>query len=257
MTCLQQIQKALQAHLLSHDMAIKNHVKQPQEGKVIQRLAIYADAYRARLIGAMKEEFALLERLLKEDFINLIEAYIDQHPSHFISIAQFGQELPKFLQRKPDHQKPYLAELADLILMFNWAWAAASDDAYLTQSELVKIPEQDWPKIIFTLNPSTQFIHLNWNTLSIYEALQKQKKVPKPKTDKQICMIWRKERLPCYWVLSEAEHFVFRSFQERLDFSEICAQLHNYLDLPQAPWLVSLIARSIGEQLLIRPLNFS
>jgi Putative DNA-binding domain len=257
MTSLQQIQKALQAHLLNNDMAIKAHINRPQNGKLTQRLAIYADAYRARLISAMKQEFSLLVQWLKEDFITLIETYIDQNPSRFISIAQVGQDLPKFLQRNPDHQKPYLAELAELILMFNQAWAQISESAFLTQSELIEIPQQDWPRIIFTLNPSIQFIHLNWNTLSIYNALQKQQKVPKPKMDKKICMIWRKEQLPYYWVLSEAEHFVFRSFQERLDFSEICEQLHNGLDQPQAPWLVSLIARSIQEQLLIRPLKFS
>lgn len=63
-----------------------------------QRVKIYADAYFARLVEALEEDFPAVARLLGDRaFHRLCRAYLERHPSRSRSLNPLGRKLPEFL----------------------------------------------------------------------------------------------------------------------------------------------------------------
>ena len=63
-----------------------------------QRLGIYVDAYMARLVEALEEDFpALAQRLGQRAFHRLCRAYLERHPSRSRSLNPLGRKLPNVL----------------------------------------------------------------------------------------------------------------------------------------------------------------
>ena len=87
---------------------------------VATRLGIYAGAYGARLIEALKANYpALAELLGEEDFEALGAAYVRAHDSPFFSIRYYGDALAALSRRRTPTTRrcALLAELA------RWEWA--------------------------------------------------------------------------------------------------------------------------------------
>lgn len=64
-----------------------------------QRLNVYSNAYFARLVECLREEFATLCSFLGEDvFDSLAAAYLEAHTSRSYTLANLGAEFPRFLQ---------------------------------------------------------------------------------------------------------------------------------------------------------------
>lgn len=67
-----------------------------------QRMAIYADAYLARLVEALEEDFPALTRHLgHRRFHRVARAYLRRHPSRHYSLNPLGRKLPQFLSDRP------------------------------------------------------------------------------------------------------------------------------------------------------------
>jgi hypothetical protein len=63
-----------------------------------QRLGIYVDAYMARLVEALEEDFpALAHRLGQRAFQRTCRSYLERHPSRSRSLNGLGRKLPEFL----------------------------------------------------------------------------------------------------------------------------------------------------------------
>jgi hypothetical protein len=63
-----------------------------------ERLGIYVDAYMARLVEALEEDFpALAHRLGPRAFQRTCRAYLERHPSRSRSLNVLGRKLPGFL----------------------------------------------------------------------------------------------------------------------------------------------------------------
>lgn len=124
-------------------------------------LAIYRDAYRARLLAALRDNFSVLQRALgDEEFDALGSAYLQAHPSTEPSIRWFGHRLAAFMDETgPSH--PAMADFARM----DWALRAAFDAAdapVLTAADLQALSPEDWPALTFRLHPSVQLLSLQW-----------------------------------------------------------------------------------------------
>ena len=69
----------------------------------IERLNVYGNAYVARLVGCLHDEFpALVHAIGKEAFDGLAFGYVHAHPSHSYSLADLGADFPDYLaQTRP------------------------------------------------------------------------------------------------------------------------------------------------------------
>jgi hypothetical protein len=87
----------------------------------LERLAIYSNAYFARLIECLGDEFPALKHSLGEDlFDSFAAAYIQECPSDSYTLSNLGRRFPQFLQHTrpvdvPEKSWPdFLIDLATL-----------------------------------------------------------------------------------------------------------------------------------------------
>jgi hypothetical protein len=94
----------------------------------LDRLAVYANAYFARLLDCLREEYPVVRHALGgETFDAFAAAYLQEHPSRSYTLFALGAKFPDFLRAtrpaaegdgSPDWAD-FLIDLADLELLFN------------------------------------------------------------------------------------------------------------------------------------------
>ncbi|MDB5389931.1 MAG: hypothetical protein JWM11_5577 [Planctomycetaceae bacterium] len=68
-----------------------------------ERLQVYCNAYFARLLDCLREEFGTLTRFLgQEVFDELAVTYLNQYPSRSYTLSQLGADFPRFLAESRD-----------------------------------------------------------------------------------------------------------------------------------------------------------
>ncbi len=107
---LEQLQHWFLLRLLRPDIMLlpdtAEIVAAPPSGDAEQRLAIYIDAYRLRLLECLKADHPGLARLLGDAlFTQLAEAYIRAAPPKEHSLYALGAGFPGFLRRSQQNQK--------------------------------------------------------------------------------------------------------------------------------------------------------
>ena len=122
-------QQAIEAYLLGADAAPTAALQASLIGSpnlsVTQGLAIYQHAYRARLLGVLREDFPAVRYWLgDEDFAALVQAYLAANPSQHFSLRWLGERFAGFIaQHYAAEAAAPLVELANL----EWAFTLAFD----------------------------------------------------------------------------------------------------------------------------------
>jgi hypothetical protein len=89
-----------QRHIALSPNQIETVVTRSQSLSSIERLEIYANAYSARLLECLREEFpALLHALGGDAFDEVATEYLRECPSTSYTLAQLGARFPGFLAR--------------------------------------------------------------------------------------------------------------------------------------------------------------
>lgn len=79
-----------------------------------ERLDVYRNAYQARLMECLREEFATLNQFLGEEaFIGLAVAYLQACPSRSYTLADLGARFPQFLRDSAPTAEDDIATEAD------------------------------------------------------------------------------------------------------------------------------------------------
>jgi hypothetical protein len=232
MSHLVQLQRALQAHVVDGELAIADAIDSSIEVSAATRLKIYSDAYRLRLIDALKANHPVLAQLVGEtQFARLAQEYLAIHPSRHYSIRWFGHLLAEFLRDFPDYRnQPWLAELAA------WEWKIATafdatDAAILTAERLANVAPDEWPDLRFTLHPSVQRITLGSNIVAIVQAKDREEPLPAPANQARAeWLIWRQDLVVQYRPLDSIETAAIDAINNGATFSEMCEAIAEHSD---------------------------
>lgn len=250
---LAQLQRQMLHWLLHEDAAIKPYIAESQQDDTQERLQIYSNAYRFRLIDALADTFPAVHTLMGDElFYETALAYIDTYPSHHFSLRYFGDELSHFL-RDYDPQTPIYAEMAEL----EWALRHSFDSAdipAITLQDLQAVPPEQWGQVHFKFHPSVQRLMLGWNTCQLWEAIDGGgEPIPPLEQDyPQAWLVWRKELLTYYRSLEVDEAWAIECALQENVFAELCAGLCEWVDELNAPArMADFVARWIEEGLLI------
>lgn len=143
------------------------------------RLEIYKNAYHLRLKEALETDHEWLGIYLGDDlFDEMVDGYVQSHPSHYTSLRHFGESLPDFLAiTKPFSQHPILAEIARFERRLMDVFDAA-DAERLDFSALQDIPTPSWPTLHFRFHPSVQLLKTDWNSIESWKALKNKQQPP-------------------------------------------------------------------------------
>lgn len=232
MNNLLKLQTAFQAHLLDineHNIyqSIISTVKMPAQ----KRMAIYSNAYYARLVEALAANYPILFLYLGADVFNQLgQEYAKAYPSYYRSIRWFGDKFNVFLKEHNEYKNYfYLSELATV----EWIMTAvfdAPDAQVLTLPELAKIPPDAWLEMRLQAHPSVHRLDLSWNTIQIWQALSQDKQPDEPvQCNPPIPWIfWRKKLVNQFCSLPRENIWAIDAMIQGLNFSEICIGLMKW-----------------------------
>lgn len=253
MSALANLQNVLQAHLIGENEKILNQLVLPVKGTIHERLAVYSNAYSWRLVDALEQEYGLLAKLLGDEaFMELAEAFIDDYPSRYYSIARFSEPLVQFLiECYPYSERLYLSELAQLIKGLITSLEAA-DAPCLSFETLANVAEQNWPSLCFTFHPSVQYFSFNYNSYAIWQALVQEKSIPEVQLTKSHCVVWRKGLQSYAVALTAAEVLAFSLLRQGSCFADVCEAVYDegFIQESQAAsFVANLLANWLNNHL--------
>lgn len=255
MSHLAKLQADFQSYLLGNndDDALTKHIVNDEIVGASKRLGIYYDAYRLRIIETLQTHYPKLHALLGDDlFENVARLYIDAFPSTHRNMRWVGNQMSLHV-RNTLAQHPIAAEMAS----FEWALGLAFDAANqptLTLNDLANIPFESWGEITFAFHPSVQLLNIQWNVVSIWQALDAETTPPAPIQTNTPCLIWRADLNSHYRSIDKDEYQAIQQVMNGTSFGGLCEQLqlgHNEEEATQqaanylAAWINADILLSI------------
>jgi len=213
---LKLLQQGFQAYVLKRG-EFAQAIVSDERATAEQRLQVYYDAYRLRLAGVLREDFAGLASLVSDtDWSNLALGYLARHPSKNPSVRWLGRHLASYLARtEPWSARPELAEMA----AFEWAWGRcfdAPDRAALNAAELQAVAAADWPRLRFEMHPAMRLLELHSNVPALYRSVAAEESMP------SLCI----RSVPACWILWRHElrvHWRSAPADEAAALAAVCA----------------------------------
>ena len=151
-------QAALEAYLtdestLPSDVLLEQ-IRSSTALSALEGLKIYHNAYRARLLTVLREDFpALYHWMGEESFEQLAMAYIAAWPPRHFSIRWLGEKLPEFIGcYVAEPQLSPMRELAKLEWAFTLAFDAQDAEA-LSLERMSSFSAEDWISLSVSLTP--------------------------------------------------------------------------------------------------------
>ena len=225
------------------------------------KLAIYQNAYRIRLIEALRTNYPVLHRLLGDVvFSQLGLSLILASPPQHASIRWFGHDLASYLEKKlPFSDLPVLVDLA----RFEWALrhtVDAADATPWTVSMLEQVPASEWVHLSFRLHPSVSRLRMQWNALEIWKTLTEDATAIPPTPERHCVnwLIWRSQDLSSQWrSLEEEESLALQSLAEGATFAQLCEQQLSRSELNEqedqvATQVAAWLKAWVRDQLLVQ-----
>lgn len=223
---LRALQDGVQAYLLGggDPSAIRAAVVDDAPVGADQRLRIYHDAYRLRLIEALSVAYPNLHGLLGDGhFERIAQGYLEAHPSRYRNLRWYGEALAEqLLDTLPEH--PIASELA----RFEWTLALAFDSAeapLVSRADLAAIPPEDWGGWHLKAHPSVHLLDLELNTVAVWKALEADQPPPPVERSPATWLIWRHGLDPHFRSLDPAERDALAQVTRGACFSDICEAL--------------------------------
>lgn len=253
MTSLSHLQNEFQDYLLGNTQAFQHSVTGPSKTFVKQRLAIYSEAYRLRLVDILKIDFpALYQWVGEKAFEKLGRSYLAHYPSRFFSARDFGCYMADFLAvTAPYSKNTFLAELA----AFERTLSETIDtpnDTILTINDILAIPMERWAGMRLKLHSAVRIVPLSWNIPAIrHELITHNNKITRRQAKQTTAwLIWRQHINVKYKELDSKENFTINAFTQNKTFEDICTGLMEWLTEEEtAPYIVQFLQQWIPEQI--------
>lgn len=228
MNALTELQRELQAHVLHDDGRAARNVVTTTGADAKRRLGVYAHAYRARLLGVLREDFAGLHALAGGDeFERLMLAYIAATPSPHANVRWYGAGVAAFVRTQASWSaRPELAEMAALEWALGLAFDAA-DDPIVDFAEVAALAPTAWPSLRLRLHASLQRRMLSRDVDTIRRALDRGEAIPSlaELTSPQHWAAWRKDSVVRHRRLEDDEAASLDAVAQGASFAELCARL--------------------------------
>lgn len=236
MNGLRRLQEDFQDYLLTGDGRVQARVLGSEQVSTTERLSIYADAYRLRLLEALDTDFPGLRALLGDaEFDAMGRAYIAAHPSPYFSLRWYGDRLSEFLRTTEPYSKyPAFAEMAE----FEWAKSDAFDAAEATLAsiaDMAAIPPAAWPGLHFRFHPSVRRLDLRWNVPTVWKADDAGTEPPALECAEYpiAWLLWRQDLLTYFRSLSVHEAWGLDALRRGASFADMCEGLCEWINAPE------------------------
>lgn len=254
MTDLHSIQQYFQNYVMDDKNPLPDIFVSTKQVSADVRLNIYVNAYRYRLVDALKSTYPVLTLFLGEDaFTELALNYIQASPSIFRSIRWFGDGLPDFIADYPEYKAyPYLVELAQL----EWILCEVfdgPDSGIISIEDLASLAPEAWPQMQLHIQPTAKRVDFDWNVIAIWQAIIDEKEVPEAELNCGAWVFWRKVLTTRFAALTQREAWVFDQLLNGITWQDLCMGLCEYVDENEVPlYIAGLLKRWVVEGLICK-----
>ena len=181
-------------------------IQPPTAGTVYDRLAIYHNAYRARLSEVLAETFEKTWLYMgAELFDQHAHTFAMVHPPKERSLNHFGKDLPHYLACLYPNN-PELSELAQLEFDLRSTFDGPNHPA-LTAEKVQSDQAQTWLTANNILHPSLLLRVSYTNVIALWRAMDANQDVPEAicNAESSTIVIWRKGLLPHFESIEKSE----------------------------------------------------
>lgn len=258
MPTLAELQHSLQDFMLDNTAEAEQLTLETPQFSRQERLQIYHNAYRLRLIDALRNDFPALEKVLGEErFSEICSEFIAVSPSTNPSLRWLGEKFPEFLQAR---DALHIGELA----AFEWAQTMAFDAANASLASIDDIralPPEAWMNMQLEFHPSVHTLWLKSNAPALWNGYIKEEGVVDLEvaitTEPQAWLVWREDLQVVYRALEQSEASALLAFLSQKNFAEVCTELCNWFAEEQVPmqaarflqqWLQAGLITGIHQQ---------
>jgi len=207
-----------------------------------QRVAIYADAYLARLVEALEEDFPSASRLLgHRGFRVMCRGYLERFPSRSRSLNPLGRRLPEYLSDRPSARDLARVEVA-MSEVFD-----AEEVSPLRPSDFSKIVPEKLAAARLAFVPPFRLLGLDHAVNPYIDAVRRgQPTLPRLQRKRTWLAVYRKEFKVWRLDLPESAHAALAALQRGRTVSQaVAAAARVWTGTPEA--LASQVRRWFGE----------
>ena len=226
-----------------------------------ERLAIYANAYFARLHDCLAEDFGATARALGADgFHDLVKTYLMIHPPERPSLHHAGAHLAEHLATPPfaeifARRCAYAADLARL----EWAIARsfiAPDAPALERAALASVPPEDFAALRFTATPSLELITCAYPVHTVRERFEAEDAVwaeaPALVAEPTAIRIWRRDERVRFARIDADDRDALEAVRAGDTFAALCERVAVSVgESHAAARAVALLSSWIADGLLV------
>lgn len=194
-------------------------------------LAIYAHAYRQRLVEVLADAFAKTRGLLGDEAFDAAAVhYVNEHPPETRNLRWFGAEFATHL-RSVFPALPAVAELAQL----DWALRQAfdgPDSPVLVGADVAGVAPEDWASLRLVAVPTAGLLRFEHNTVAVWQAIDDEAEAPAVVRLEAAVdwLVWRKELQPHFRSLHAVEASLLRAMLAGASFAQACEEAQAQTD---------------------------
>jgi hypothetical protein len=172
---------------------VERRVLPSSELSALERLSIYSDMVRLRLVECLAEDFPALRYALgPERFAGLAERYLARHPSSHYSLNVLGRHMAAFLAAEAGlRNRGFLAELAELERALQEVFDAPAATS-ITADELMAVPRERWPGMRLVTIPALRLFAFRWPVNAFYQAFREDREPRPPRRAPSWVAVYRK-----------------------------------------------------------------
>ena len=173
---------------------VEQVISRSQALSSIDRLAVYGNAYYARLIGCMAAEFPATQHAVGEEaFSGFVFGYLQESPSTSYTLGDLGDGFPDYLDRsRPPRESDepdwadFLVDVARLERLYSDVFDGPGEEhaEKLTAEDLQAIPPDQWGDLRLITADSLRLIEVRFPVQEYISVVRKGDDVivPSPQT---------------------------------------------------------------------------
>ncbi|MCA9015287.1 MAG: putative DNA-binding domain-containing protein [Planctomycetaceae bacterium] len=202
----------------------------------VERIGIYANAYYARLLECLSEEYpALVSAMGKQAFGVFCMEYLQEYPSTSYTLADLGARFPQFLK---EHQPSaeageeevswtdFLIELATLERVYSEVFdgPGIEQGPLLTAESLNAIAPEDWPGLTLKMAPCFRLLPFQFPVHQFITDVRNGHTPTIPAQQTTYLAITRRNFIVRREAVSPAQYFLLSRLQQGLQVGEAITQ---------------------------------
>jgi hypothetical protein len=198
----------------------------------LERLKVYGNAYYARLLDCLREEFPALKHAVGDEaFDALAFGYLQACPSNSYTLARLGERFPGYLSetrppREVDSPEPdwpqFMVDLATLERTYSEVFDGPGVEGLplLTVDELRTIPSDRWEDVSLQTVPCLRLLEFHFPVHNYATAVKQGDSPEFPEAGPVFLAISRREYIVRRWELEPAEFRLLQFLQSGMTLGE-------------------------------------